>query len=185
MGNIRNWYWSQPPWARLVNFFALVIGTIGLIASLAKSGTEFRAIAWHHHHGDHVTISGVTFPVYYWYAPDVRDDRLLVIDEPGPLRPSNDTFTSFTIDGRRDKNDKGTPLELAQRDLEHAVSDFEERSTFEWTIRSQHLECMQERSDSTSISVVFCYGDGPIFHLSFVGKDHSLEKLKRMLADAR
>jgi hypothetical protein len=57
MGNIRNWYWSQPPWARLVNFFALVIFILGLIASLVKSGAEFRAIAWHHRHGDHTSPS--------------------------------------------------------------------------------------------------------------------------------
>ncbi len=67
----------------------------------------------------------------------------------------------------------------------YGVNGFDERSTFEWKIRSQHLECMQERDAHVSFSMVFCYGDGPVYSISFNGDDNALEKLRRTVAEAK
>ena len=114
---VRDWYKSQPPWIRRVNFSFSVLFALALLVGLTKSGPEFRAIAWHYHHGDRVTVNGITFPVYYWYAPEGGPDQFHVFDQPGPLRPTPDKFTMFSISGRRDKGDVGTPAELVEREM--------------------------------------------------------------------
>jgi hypothetical protein len=96
MKSIREWYGSQPSWVRKVNFSFLLFFAFALLVALTKSGPEFRAIIWHLRHGNRVTVNGVTFPVYFWYAPDSSRDSFSVFDQPGPLRP-NDRFTTFSI----------------------------------------------------------------------------------------
>jgi hypothetical protein len=137
LDGIRDWYERQPLWVQTTNGLLLLLFALGLPLTLLKSGFEFKAIAWHCRHGNSITIKGVTFPVYFWYAPENTRDRYYVFDQPGPLRPTDDTFTMFTIDGRRNETDVGKPQELACRALrDHGVEGFEERSTFEWTTRS-------------------------------------------------
>jgi hypothetical protein len=183
---IRDWYGRQPLWVQITNALLLLLFSLGLPVTLMKSGFEFKAIAWHFRHGNSIAVNGVKFPVYFWYAPDNSRDRYHVFDQPGPLRPTNDTFTMFTIDGRRDPANMGTPQELAQRAmLNYGVKGFEERSTFEWKTHSQTLECMQERDARVSLSIIFCYGDGPIYSVSFNGDDNALERLNRIIAEAR
>jgi hypothetical protein len=180
--SIRDWYKGQPPWVQKVNFWVLLLFTLGLFVGLTKSGPEFRAIVWHYRHGNHVTVNGVTFPVYYWYAPDDRGAWLHVFDQPGPLRPTDDQFTMFTIDGRRHKDDVGTPEELVQREM-HRHSGYPDLSRFQWSIRSEPLECMQERKGW--LSVVFCYGDGPIYSVFFNGNGDALNRLRRAISEAK
>ncbi len=185
-GRIRDWYNTQPRWARALNVLLPLLFLLGLVGSLAKSGPEFEAIAWHHRHGDSITVNGVTFPVYRWYAPENTRDRFYVFDHPGPLRPTSDKLSSFTIDGRRDKDDIGTPHELAQRMIDRFKGQgYGGLSTIQWMIRSETMECMQEHDDRFLGLVIYCYGDGPIYSVFFTGNDESLDRLKQTLADAR
>jgi len=122
-------------------YWLLLLFAFGLPVTLMKPNFEFKAIVWHCRHGNSIAVNGVKFPVYFWYAPDNTRDRYHVFDQPGPLRPTNDTFTMFTIDGLRDQTDVGTPQELAQRAMRnYGVKGFDERSTFEWKTGSQTLE---------------------------------------------
>ena len=183
---IRDWYRRQPLWVQTTNALVLLLFALGLPVTLMKSGFELKAIVWHCRHGNSVSVNGVTFPVYYWYVPDVRSDRLVVFDQPGPLRPTNDTFTTFTINGRHDKDDVGTPQELAQRMVDHYKSrGYRGVSTVQQRIRSQTLECMEEHDDLLSGWVISCYGDGPIYSVFFTGNDESLDRLKQTLAEAK
>jgi hypothetical protein len=186
MFDIRTWYRRQPRWVHRTNALLLLFFAIGFAGALLKSGSEFSAIAWHFRHGNSITVNGATFPVYYWYAPAGGREGFQVWDQPGPLRPANDTSTMLTISGRRNQQDVGTPQELVQRTLRDVpVSGFEERSTFEWNTRSQTLECMQGRSARTSVSIIFCYGDGPIYSVWFTGGDDGLNRLKQAIAETK
>jgi len=42
-----------------------------------------------------------------------------------------------------------------------------------------------ERDARVSFSMVFCYGDGPIYSVSFNGDDNALDRLKRTAAEAK
>jgi hypothetical protein len=183
---IRDWYRRQPRWVQTTNALILLLFALGLPVTLMRSGFEFKAIAWHCRHGNSITVNGVTFPVYFWYAPENTRDRFYVFDQPGPLRPTSDTFSTFTVDGRRNKDDVGTPHELAQRMVDQYVGrGYGGVSSTQWMIRSQNIECMQEHDDHLSGWVVFCYGDGPIYSVFFTGNDESLDRLKQTLADAK
>ncbi len=182
--SVRDWYKSQPPWVRRVNFSFLLLFALALLVGLAKSGPEFRAIAWHYHHGNRVTVNGITFPVYYWYAPEGGHDRFHVFDQPGPLRPTDDRFTMFEISGRRDKDEAGTPEELVQRTIGGNIGRWD-LNKFQWNIHSQTLECVQEHDIRSSWSIIFCYGDGPIYSIFFNGNDDALGRLKRATSEAK
>jgi hypothetical protein len=181
--SIRDWYKSQPPWVRRVNLSSSLLFALALLVGLTKSGSEFRAIAWHYHNGDRVTVNGITFPVYYWYAPEGARDRFHVLDQPGPLRPTEDKFAMFSINGRRDKDDAGTPQELVEREMRRGSSW--DLSRFQWNIRSQTLECMQEHDSRPSWSIIFCFGDEPIYSVFFNGNDDALDKFKRTISQAK
>jgi len=44
---------------------------------------------------------------------------------------------------------------------------------------------MQERDARISLSIIFCYGDGPIYSISFNGDDNALDRLKRTVGEAK
>jgi hypothetical protein len=182
MESIREWYRSQPPWVRTVNFWFWLFFAFAHLVALTKSGPEFGAIAWHYRHGNQVTVNGVMFPVYVWYAPESGHDWFHVFDQPGPLRRMEDTFTMFSINGRRGKDDAGAPEELVQRAM-GTHSRYSNLTRFQGNVRSQLLEYMQERIGS--VSVVSCYGDGPIYSVFFNGDVVALDRLKRLISDAK
>jgi hypothetical protein len=87
----------------LANGFLAGILAIVVVSMLMKSGPEFRAVLWHHRHGDHFTVNGITFPLYYWYSPELENTNFFSVwDNPGPLRPADDRLASFVIYGYRD-----------------------------------------------------------------------------------
>jgi hypothetical protein len=182
MKDIHDWYKTQPLWVRRVNFWFLLLFSFALVVGLTKSGPEFRAIAWHYRHGSRVTVNGVTFPVYYWYAPEDGRDQFHVLDHPGPLRPTDDGATMFSIDGWRHNDDMDTPEELVRREMRMYSGD-PDLTRFQWSIRSQALECMQEHKGSWS--VLFCYGDGPVYSVFFSGNDDALNRLKQTISEAK
>jgi len=185
MRRIRGWYRGQPRWVRRINILALIILAVSLATALAKSAPELRAIAWHYRHGNYITVNGVRFSIYYWYTPHGYEggDQFWVRDFPGPLRPGDDFFTAFEIRGWRNQQDGGTRRDLVQKE----VAGYEKAGhrgvqIFEVKISGPILECWVGQDFSGSFS---CYGDGPIYHVSFTGHDASAERFRRMLADAQ
>jgi len=185
MGKVRDWYRSQPRWIRRVNVLAAVVALLSLAITLSKSGPEFRAIVWHRRHGDRITVNGVSFPVYKWYCPENRADQFSVSDAPGPLRPTDDRFTAFSIKGWRDARNQGTPQELTQKEIgSYEKAGYHGTRIFELKIRDQSLYCWEQTDDRFSIISFSCYGDGPIYHLYFVGNEEARDRFNQMLADA-
>jgi hypothetical protein len=159
--------------------FALVVG-------LTKSSPEFRAIAWHYRHGSRVTVNGVTFPVYYWYAPTGDSKEFSVWDKPGPLRPTEDGFTAFQIKGWRDEGDVGIPQDLVQKEAyKYEKAGYQGASMFRLNIRSETLECVQEHDDRFQGWTIYCYGGGPLYSVFFTGGEDALVRFKRTIAEAK
>lgn len=182
----RGWYKSQPAWTLVL---IIVCGGLFLwrfVDVLSRSGPEFKAIAWHHRHGDHITVKGVTFPVYLWYTPEDRPDAFSVNDEPGPLRPSSRMPTFFSVEAWKDERNIGTPPELVETRLrEFEKSGYRGLSKFQMKIHSQVLDCMQERDDRFFGPTIYCYGEGPFYSVFFVGTDEALTRFKQTISDAR
>jgi hypothetical protein len=181
MSNIRDWFKGQPVWVRGTNTVLLALFVLGLGLDLTKSGPEFRAIAWHFRHGNSINVNGVTFPVYYWYAPIDRRDEFAVHDIPGPLRPENDIYAGFSIDGRRIENDTKTWEESAERE-NHKTGV--RPDSYQLKIVSENLKCLETRDTHLPGPTLSCYGDGPIYRIFFIGDDNALARFKRTLAAA-
>ena len=98
MERIRKWYRSQPSWVRKANVILLCTFTLLFTIAIKQSTPEFKAIIWHHRHGDYFTVRGITFRVYYWYAPSNIEDDFHVSYAPGPFRRADDgPYTHFRL----------------------------------------------------------------------------------------
>jgi hypothetical protein len=138
-------------------------------------------MAWHFRHGDSIIVNGVTFPVYYWYAPIDRKDEFAVHDIPGPLRPTNDIYAGFSIEGRRIKN--STWISRERTEEENPIGGIPP-NRFQIKIVSESLECSEIRDAHLPGPTLSCSGDGPIYHIFFIGDDNALARFKRTLAAA-
>jgi hypothetical protein len=181
MSKLKDWYKGQPVWVRRTNTALVVLFALALCINLTKSGPEFTAIAWHLHHGDSITVNGVTFPVYYWYTPMNRRDEFTVSDIPGPLRPAKDIFAGFSIEGHMANGTK-TPQERIEE--ESKITELEPEK-LQIKIVSEDLECLETHDPSLPGPKLSCYGDGPIYHVFFVGDENAFTRFKRTLAAAR
>jgi hypothetical protein len=180
---IRDWYKNQPKWALVLAFLFLLL----FVDKVVRSGPEFKAIAWHRRHGDHITVKGVTFPVHFWYAPKELQDEFSISDEPGPLRPtSSKAPTFFSIKAYKDEKDIGTPKGLVETRIhEFERSGYHGLSKFQMNIRSQTLDCMQEHDARFFGPTIYCYGEGPFYSVFFVGSDQALTRFRQMISDPR
>jgi hypothetical protein len=160
---------------------AAALGLISLGFDLYKSKPEIQAIRWHLRHGDRASVNGVSFPIYYWHAPLQKSDGadLTIDDRPGPLR-SMDSVASIQIRGFRD-DDYYSRLNGGQR-LEEGFRARRHNATrrFQIKVGKQSLSCLDIPFAGTE-----CYGDGPIYSVSFVGGDHPWSGFTRMMAEAR
>jgi hypothetical protein len=174
-------------WRLAVGILALVC----FVIPLTKAEPELNAIKWHLRHGDRVTVNGVSFPIYQWQMPGELSDesRLEIRDIPGPLRPQ-DRFSALTIAGRlEDENGQPedfrtlSPPELVDRKYKsYQKAGYTDLQKFQTTVRGQTLECIKETRYGDAI---YCYGEGPIYSIFFVGSDNSLERFNHMIAEAR
>ena len=160
------------------------LALFSLVYDLSRSGPEFRAIRWHMRHGDRITVSGVSFPIYSWYVPGQEPDgtNLHITDIPGPFRP-NDRSTYITVKG---VNEAGNTLTIEQRVdrklQEYEKAGYKDLSKFSLDVGKQTLGCVRE---SFLGDAIYCYGDGPIASIFFTGGDRSLARFKHMMAEAR
>lgn len=185
--SLHDWWHAQPKFIRRWNLFATGLVLILLSTGLAKSGPEINAIRWHHENGDRVVIHGISFPIYFWYAPKVSEDKLVIWDVPGPLRPTDDDFTSIHISWIKDDPfaslDRLTELSAAQRAREKASSferaGYQNVQIFSRRYLDQDFACVREldprlHQPGEQGGSFTCYGDGPIYLISFAGtgQDH-------------
>ncbi len=153
--------------------------------SLYNSGPELRAICWHHRHGDQVSINGVTFPIYFWYAPAVDSDcqEFSVDDRPGPLRPNrHDYFTDMRVLGYKESDPDLTAQQRLDKEVaSYSKSGYHEVTKFQLQVAGQTLDCFKPYPQD---HILFCYGDGPIFHIYFAGDESAYYRFNHMLAAA-
>jgi len=173
---LSEWWRAQPKSIRRWNLFAAALLLILLTGGLARSGREIRAIRWHHKNGGRVGIHGISFPIYFWYAPYVDEDVLAIFDDPGPLRPTDDRFVSIHISWIKDDSYDGldllTGLSGAERAQEKANSfgkaGYQNVQIFSRRYLDQDFACVRELDprihkpgeEGGSFS---CYGDGPVY----------------------
>lgn len=170
---------------------------VGVLAALAlflmghalyKSGPEFEAIRWHAHHGDQVTINGVTFPVLYWSPPRIYDGMELSIDNynRGPLWPQKEKGTFFLdVFGWQDKKDELTVEQRVDRRLrEYQKTGYKKVTRSQLRIANQNLQCVNENEFGYG-TTSYCYGEGPIYSVFFVGDSYATTRFQEMMAQAR
>ena len=177
--------------------FAAALVFVVLIGGLAKSGREIKAIRWHHRNGNRVAIHGISFPIYFWYAPHVNEDVLDIVDDPGPLRPTDDHFAAIHIswikDDPYDGLDRLTGLSAAQRAQEKANSyekaGYKNVEIFSRRYLGQDLACVREldprfHEPGEHGGSFSCYGDGPVYLMFFVGDGTGQDHFEQMFANA-
>jgi len=167
----------------LYTFTAIAVATFGF--SIYKSDVELKALRWHLRHGNTISVNGVTFPVYAWYAPvEGRSGQGFHIEDmPGPFR-ENDQLTFITVEGCKKEEDENlTTAQRADKELaSYKKSGYTNLRRFQLKVRDQALECMEDVSYSHTM---YCYGDGPIAQVFFAGGDTSWARFSRMIAEAR
>jgi hypothetical protein len=182
---VRSAFGSTKPRKRWLVPALGALGLLGLAFDISRSATELRAVQWHMRHGDRISVNGVTFPVYRWYAPSQDDDNgdFSIKDKPGPLR-SREIGSFMEVKGIRNTDNTRTVEqrvdEKFQGDVNAGYKDY--LSRFPLQVGKQSLSCVQNHLLTTSIS---CYGDGPISSITFTGGDRSLYRFKRMLEETR
>lgn len=161
-----------------------VLALLSLAFNIARSKQELQGMRWHMRHGARISVNGVSFPVYYWYAPlQGRDGAVFEIqDRPGPLRPK-DQYTGIRVEGVKDTDNTLSVEQLVDKKLrEYEAAGYKDLSRFPLQVGKQTLSCAQNSSFG---NLIYCYGDGPIFSMSFMGGDRSLIRFKRMVTEAR
>lgn len=197
MGSIGDWHRKQPRWVLWVNVFSLFVFSWVFVVALKKSEPELRAIRWHHRHGDQIKIHGISFQIYFWYAPYVNEDVLDIDDDPGPLRPTDDHFVSIHVswikDDPYDGLDRLTGLSAAGRAQEKANSfgkaGYQNVQIFSRRYLDQDFACVRELDprlhgpgeEGGSFS---CYGDGPVYVVFFAGDGRGQDHFEQMLTNA-
>lgn len=169
-------------WMLAVGAFALLL----LGHDVYKSRSELKAIQYHLHHGDRVTVNGVSFPVYVWHVPKVDSEcpGFTIDDEPGPLRPNGKNGSMYlTVLGYKSDDKSLTVDQLVQSKLQSfAKSGYRDLSTFHLQVANQSLSCMKEHLYA---SAIYCYGDGPIYSVHFSGGEDGLTRFNQMMAGAK
>ena len=161
-----------------------LLAVLFLTYNVAKSGPEIQAIRWHMRHGNRVSVNGVSFPVYYWQLPCQRYDgtNFDIQDIPGPLR-NDDSYMAMRVEGEKEAGSALTVEQLVDRQVQsYQHSGYKDTRKLQLQVAQQSLSCVQNRFWGNRVD---CYGDGPIASIFFVGGDRSLERFKRMMADAR
>jgi hypothetical protein len=195
---LSDWWRSQPKSTRRWSLFATALVLILLTGGLARSGREIKAIRWHHENGDRVGIHDISFPIYFWYAPNVDCDVLDIFDDPGPLRPTDDQFVSIHISWIKDDPyaglDRLTGLSAAERAQQKANSfgraGYQNVQIFSHRYLDQDFACVREldprfhepEEHGGSFS---CYGDGPVYLISFAGYGRGQDHFEQMLMNAK
>lgn len=148
------------------------------------SGPELNAIRWHMHHGDQVTVNGVSFPVYYWYAPRLEDDGrgFEIKDEPGPMRPK-EIGGVIRVSGRKQADESMSSDQLIDMQIQdYRKAHYPEPRRFQMQIAKQTLTCVEGGILGHRID---CYGTGPIASIFFTGGDRALMRFNTMMAESR
>lgn len=192
-----DWWRAQPKSTRYWNLFATALALILLTGGLAKSGREIKAIRWHHKNGDRVEIHGISFPIYFWYAPSFGEDELDIWDDPGPLRPTDDHLVfihiSWIKDDPFDGLDRLSGLSAAQRAQEKANSfgkaGYQNVQIFSRRYLDQDFACVREldprfHEPGEQGGSFSCYGDGPVYLISFAGYGRGQDRFEQMLTNA-
>ena len=174
-------------WKWITGVAALALISLG--HSLYKSGPELEAIRWHARHGDQIFVNGVSFPVYYWHVPTIygRDSGFSITDlRPGPLRPrSEDSFMSLDVLGFREDQNSLTVDQLVDQKIQYfGKSGYTKFNKFHLNIAKQTLSCMSE-NEFGSHGPVYCYGEGPIFSIYFVGGERSSKLFEFIMSAAK
>ena len=172
--------WS---WRWQVAVGILCLASAGL--TLYKSKPELRAYRWHRQHGDSITVNGITFPVYQWDAPCQKCNGLAFeitsMDGRGPLVP-RDPMYSITVEGYNEESDLTAEQRTEKTMLEYRKAGYRQLSRSQLMIAGQTLSCVRKEQFGRSL---WCYGDGPIYHVYFGGTDAALERFNQMMAAAR
>jgi len=173
--NSAGWYWQ------------LAVGILCLAsASVAvyKSKPELKAFRWHRQYGDTTTVNGIRFPVYEWDAPREKSNGPgFEIDSyrRGPFLHGDSTY-SIAVQGYKEDSALPPDQRADKKMLEYQKAGYSEVNKFQLAIVKQTLSCVREHLYAYS---VYCYGDGPIYHLFFAGDDTSLERFNQTVAAAR
>ncbi len=180
---VRNAFAPTAPLRRWLLPAAVALGLCSMSFDLYQSKSEIRALQWHLRHGDRAGVNGVSFPIYYWYAPGERPDglNLGIDDTPGPLRPGDDSAW-IQIKGYREGGDDLSAEQLVDRRVgEDRKSGFTVEK-FRLLVGTEAMTCSRKIFRST---IIDCYGDGPIYSVYFNGDTRSLDRFTRMMAGAR
>jgi hypothetical protein len=125
------------------------------------------------------------FPVYYWHVPKKQDDYGFVIqDFPGPLRPGDDRVAIIEVNrpGADSATTGLTPAQMVEMKAEeYRQSHYAAIATMSLTVAGEPVECL--RSDEL-VTTLYCYGEGRVVRLFFVGGKAQLEHFKAMIAGA-
>lgn len=152
--------------------------------TLYKSKSELRAFRWHRQHGDSIMVNGITFPVYQWDAPSQRwaglDFEITGFNR-GPLVPRDPTYF-IAVEGYKDESDLTVEQRTEKKMSEYQKAGYRQVSRAQLVIAGQTLSCVGEHQFGYSL---WCYGDGPIYHVDFVGDDAALERFNQMMAAGR
>jgi hypothetical protein len=162
------------------------VGFLLLAHDIYKSGPELKAIQYHLRHGNQVTLNGVVFPVYFWYAPEVDSEfpGFAIDDQPGPLRPQGARGSGYIQVLGYKQDDGGLTVEqlVDKRIQSEQRAGYADLSRFDLRIAKQTLKCMNSGQYSHA---TYCYGDGPIYSVFFTGNEDETNRFKQMMAGAK
>ena len=194
---LTDWWRAQSKSIRRWNLFATALVLVLLTGGLARSGREIEAIRWHHKNGDRVAIHHISFPIYFWYAPHVDEDVLDIVDDPGPLRPTDDHFVSIHLSWIKDDPDDGfdllTGLSAAERAQEKTKgfgrAGYQNVQIFSRRYLDQDFACVREldpriHEPGEQGGSFSCYGDGPVYLICFAGHGRGQDHFEQMLTNA-
>ena len=176
---------SEWKWVSAIASVTLLIIGHGLY----RSGSELRAIKWHAHHGEQVTVGGVVFPIYYWYVPKIEPDGSgfkIEDSDPGPFRHDKDESPGyFEVLGKRRCNDVPASQLADEKFAELQREGHKNLARFSSRVGDESIACV-DASDFSFARASYCFGDGPVYSTRFYGPDGVLYKrFKTMLADAK
>jgi hypothetical protein len=173
---------TQPLRAWVIPAFA-VLTVAAFTYDFRHSGSELNAIRWHMHHGDRVTVNGVSFPVHYWYVPSEDEGQGFEIkDRPGPMR-SNDNRSFIAVSAGAGMDEKMDPEQMIDRKVqEYRRTGYPEPRIFQIQVAKQRMSCVDGGIFGHSLN---CYGTGPISSIFFAGGDRALVRFNAMMAAAR
>jgi hypothetical protein len=160
-----------------------VLALASLAYDLRHSKTEFEAIRWHMRHGNRIRVSGVSFPVYLWYAPSQGREGadFSIKDRPGPLR-SEKIGGYLEVKHDKDAGDILTVEQQADRKFqEFKKGGYVDLTRFQLHVGKEDLQCAQNKLITYTID---CYGEGPIASIFFAGGQRSLDRFQRMMSEA-